>query len=207
MTFTGRFRIAPDYPYAEYDENGEWRLDENGKRLMLLHLLKEIVADASRPSDERERAVEVLKFYAETVRSVAEYPRSAETSQTMIDSDNRVAEMFAQQYIYMMWYTPEDCLVRDWPQTNDYSIHPLRSVVSKRFHGPRSVETPEPTPGSVPEFEPAVPLPVLAPSAEEQKTVREMSFDERFSPQAVAARVAAIEKEAAVTRRMREQTE
>jgi hypothetical protein len=206
MTFKGRFRVAPDYPYAEYDENGKWRLDENGKRLMLLHLLKEIVADASRPSDERERAVEVLKFYAETVRSVAEYPRSAETSQTMIDSDNRVAEMFAQQYIYMMWYTPEDCLVRDWPQTFDYSIHPLRSVVSKRFHGPRSV-TPEPTPGSVPEFEPAVPLPVRSVSDVEKQAVNELSFDERFSPGAVAARVAAIEHEAAEARRMRNQTE
>jgi hypothetical protein len=34
-----------------------------------------------------------------------------------------------------------------------------------------------------------------------------LTFDERYSPGAVAARVAAIEKEAAVIRRMREQTE
>ena len=59
----------------------------------------------------------------------------------------------------------------------------------------------------MPTFEPAVPLPVKAPSAEEQKAIRELSLDERFSPGAVAARVAAIEKEAAVIRRMREQTE
>ena len=59
---------------------------------------------------------------------------------------------------------------------------------------------------SVPEpnFTPAVPLPVIAPSAEEQKAVREMS--ERFSPAAVAARVAAIEKEAARIRASRERS-
>lgn len=50
----------------------------------------------------------------------------------------------------------------------------------------------DPTPVPVPNFEPAVPLPVIAPSAEEQNAVREMS--ERYSPGAVAARVAAIER-------------
>ena len=56
----------------------------------------------------------------------------------------------------------------------------------------------------MPTFEPAVPLPVLATSTEEQKAVREMSLDERFSPGAVAARVAAIEREAAQIRASRE---
>jgi len=60
---------------------------------------------------------------------------------------------------------------------------------------------------AVPTFEPAGPLPVIAPSAEEQKAIRELSLDERFSPGAIAARVGAIEKEAAVIRWMREQTE
>ena len=138
---------------------------------------------------------------------VADYPRPEDTPQSIIDGDITVAEMFGQLYASDMWYDPDDCLFQDWPQTDGRSIHPLRSVVSKRFHGPRSVETPEPTPGSVPEFEPAVPLPVIAPSAEEQKAVRELSFDERFSPRAVAARVAAIEREAAEARRMRNQTE
>ncbi len=67
----------------------------------------------------------------------------------------------------------------------------------------------EPTPGPAPEFTPAVPLPVMQVSDVEKAAVNESSltFDERYSPGAVAARVAAIEKEAAVTRRMREQTE
>jgi hypothetical protein len=63
---------------------------------------------------------------------------------------------------------------------------------------------PEPTPAPAPEFIPAVPLPVKAPSAEEQKAIRELSVDERFSPGAVGARVAAIEKEAAAMRASRD---
>jgi hypothetical protein len=73
----------------------------------------------------------------------------------------------------------------------------------------KSPAVPEPAPGPMPQFEPAVPLPVLPPSDVETKAIKESSltFDERYSPGAVAARVAAIEKEAAVIRRMREQTE
>jgi hypothetical protein len=64
-----------------------------------------------------------------------------------------------------------------------------------------------PTP--VPAFEPAIPLPVLPPSDVEMQAVKEsfLAFDERYSPGAVAARVAAIEKEAAQMRASREQTE
>jgi hypothetical protein len=71
------------------------------------------------------------------------------------------------------------------------------------------MDEPLPTPTSAPTFKPAVPLPVMPVSDVEKAAVNESSltFDERFSPGAVAARVAAIEKEAAVTRRMREQTE
>jgi hypothetical protein len=71
------------------------------------------------------------------------------------------------------------------------------------------MDEPLPTPTSAPTFEPAVPLPVMPVSDVEKAAVNESSltFDERFSPGAVAARVAAIEKEAAVIRRMREQTE
>ena len=53
---------------------------------------------------------------------------------------------------------------------------------------------------------PPVRTPVLAPPTEEQKAVREMTFDERWSEQAVAARVTAIEREAAQMRASREQT-
>jgi hypothetical protein len=73
----------------------------------------------------------------------------------------------------------------------------------------KSPAVPEPAPGPMPEFTPAVPLPVLPPSDVETQAIKESSltFDDRYSPDAVAARVAAIEKEAALTRRMREQTE
>lgn len=78
-------------------------------------------------------------------------------------------------------------------------------VLSKKYHGSKRTEPSQPAPCPMPQFEPAVPLPVLAPSAEEQKAVREMSFDERFSEHAVSARVAAIQEEAAEMRRTREQ--
>jgi hypothetical protein len=91
--------------------------------------------------------------------------------------------------------------------------HPPKRVTSKEFGGLRPNEfypsATEPTPGPAPTFEPAVPLPVMQVSDVEKAAVKEsdLTFDERYSPGAVAARVAAIEKEAAVIRRMREQTE
>jgi hypothetical protein len=131
-------------PYAEFDEKGNYRFNENGKRVELISLLTKIVADPSRPADERERAAEVLRFYSETVSGVANTPQS------VIDSDITLAEMFGRLYADFMWYNPDDCLIRDWPQT-DGCIHPLRSVVSKRFHGPRSAEPdPDPMPQPVP---------------------------------------------------------
>jgi hypothetical protein len=142
--------------------------------------LTEIVADASQPADERERAAEVLKLYSETVSSVVDYPRPEGTPQSIIDNDIAVARMFGQMYANHMWYDPDDCLFKDWPQTNDGSIHPLRSVVSKRFHGPRSVEPePDPVPTAItrknifPDQVPApipttIPLPVVPPSAVEE---------------------------------------
>jgi len=71
------------------------------------------------------------------------------------------------------------------------------------------MDEPLPTPKSAPTFEPAVPLPVMQVSDVEKAAVKEsdLTFDERYSPGAVAARVAAIEREAAALRASREQTE
>lgn len=71
----------------------------------------------------------------------------------------------------------------------------------------KSFAVPEPVPGPMPQFEPAVS--VLPPSDVEKQAVKESSltFDERYSPGAVAARVAAIENEAAQIRASRGQTE
>jgi hypothetical protein len=108
--------------------------------------------------------------------------------------------MFARGGASCLWERPDEWVVEEVVGQDGIT---RKHVNSRR----KQVVAPEPTPGPVQTFEPAVPLPVIAPSAEEQKAIRELSFDERFSPGAVAARVAAIEKEAALTRRMREQTE
>jgi hypothetical protein len=92
--------------------------------------------------------------------------------------------------------------------TGDDGI-PRRHLLSKKYHGPKAFEVPEPLrmPTPVPVFTPAVPLPVMQVSDVEKQAVREISFNERFSPGAVAARVAAIERETAQMRASREQAE
>jgi hypothetical protein len=106
----------------------------------------------------------------------------------------------------MLWEIPEDCLLstRTWPDGITRT-----HVLSNKFHGSKRTEPSEPVPGPMPQFEPAVPLPVLPPSDVETQAIKESSltFDERYSPGAVAARVAAIEIEAAEIRASREQTE
>jgi hypothetical protein len=218
MTFQGRRRVSPDYPYAEYDATGKDNRDNKGNRRWnsLIEMLTALVADGSRPADERGRAIEVLKFYAETLSSVVDYPWPEGTPQEIIDRDIAVAKMHGQLYVGLMWYTPEDCLIQDWPQTDGRSIHPSRSVMSRTYHDPtyefygvpkhRRGTLPAPAGLPAPVLT-AVPLPVIAPSDVEQAAVKESSltFDERFSPAAVAARVAKIEREAAAM--ARDQTE
>ncbi len=201
MMFIGRYRVAPGYPYAEFDEKGNYNRDDKGNRRWnsLIEMLTVLVADASRPADERERAAEVLTFYSETVSGVADYLRPQGTPQSIIDSDINVAKMLGQNYVSMMWYTPEDCLFRDWPQTEDHSIHPSRSVLSRTYHDPTfQRETLPPTPvASLPQgvpisnFTPAIPLPVLPPTYEEQAAVA--LVHSQFIPDKVAARIAAID--------------
>jgi hypothetical protein len=81
---------------------------------------------------------------------------------------------------------------------------------------PESVEPepnkPEPVeaksiPGSA-VFEPTVPFPVIPPADAEKQAIHGLSLEmrQRYSPDAVAARVAAIEAEARALREMRDQT-
>jgi hypothetical protein len=208
-------RTTETNPYAPYNATGtDYLLDDKGNRRWpsVVEMLAALVGDINQPAEARERAAEVLKIYAETVSGVADYPRPAGVPQSIIDGDIVVAKMFGQMNADMLWFAPEDCIIRQWPQNTDrQSIHPLRSVMSKKFHLHTPVETPGPipTPGPMPEFTPAVPLPVLPPSDVETQAIKESSstFDDRYSPRAVAARVAAIEKEAAQMRASRERTE
>jgi hypothetical protein len=161
----------------------------------LINMLTAFIADSEQSAEDRECAATALKFYADTVAAEGDQPT---------ETNLHVAQMFGKQGAKMLWETPEDCLLstKTWPDGITRT-----HVLSKRYHGPRSVE--EPTPTSVPTFTPAVPLPVMPVSDVEKAAVKEsdLTFDERYSPGAVAARVAAIEKEAAQIRASREQTE
>ena len=179
------------------DYNPDWKFPKT-----VIDLWTAVIADANQPVSERDRAATCLRLYLAKIEEAEErlnrddekygrdYPGRAEANHT-------VAQMLAgATYISSLWESPDD-----------YTIEIIKGrdgVERTEVVRVKEVEAPEPTPGPAPTFEPAVPLPVLAPSAEEQKAVREMSLDERFSPGAVAARVAAIEKEAAEARRMRD---
>ena len=113
-----------------------------------------------------------------------------------------VARMFATMGAESLWEWPDKFAIETVTGQDGVT---RQHVVNKR----REPGEPLPLPLPVPTFEPAVPLPVLPPSDVETQAIKESSltFDERYSPGAVAARVAAIEKEAAQMRASREQTE
>jgi cytolysin (calcineurin-like family phosphatase) len=129
-TFTGRKIVAPDYPYAPFNEDGT----ENTRWKNLVEMLTELVADESRPADERGRAAEILKYYAEYVKHTAEHHRP-EASQEEIELDIRVAVMLGEFGVGLMWFNPDDV----WFQTataKDGTTHQV--VVSKKYHGPQA---------------------------------------------------------------------
>jgi len=161
-------------------------------------ILTEVLA-SKRSSADKDRAAAALKFFTAKVAEGVGRP----------EVDQHVARVFAKMGAEMLWQTPEDCFI----ETRAWSDGITRtSVLSKKFHGPKafgtSCESTTPTPTPVPEFTPALPLPVMQVSDVEQTAVKESAslWDERFSEQAVAARIAAIEKEAAAMRAAREQS-
>ena len=168
----------------------------------IIEFLTGVIEDRNRSVEDRERASVALKFYAEKIGEEIKPSGSAERD----DIERHVAQCVGRMGAKMLWETPDDCMFQT--VTEEDGI-PRRHVLSRKYHDHSYKSVAVETPLPVPVFTPAVPLPVLAPSTEEQNAVKEMSlsFDERFSKQAVAARVAAIEKEAEVARRMRERTE
>lgn len=181
-------RASLTNPYSLYDANGNENRDNDGnlRWKSIVDLLTAVIADVDQSAEERDRAAGVLKLYA------AKEQEKLVTGET----NPAVAGMFARMGAHSLWEWPDKWVV-ETVKGEDGSAR--QNVVRKKV----TTQEPLPLPGPVPAFEPAVPLPVLAPSTEEQKAFREMSFDERFSEQAVAARVKAIEKEAEAIRRMR----
>ena len=190
--------------YSRYtpagEDNPDWKFPKT-----VIDLWTAVIADVTQPVSERDRAARCLKLYLAKIEEAEERinrddEKYGRDYSGRAEANHTVAQMLAgATYISSLWESPDD-----------YTIEIIKGkdgVERTEVVRVKEVEAPEATPGPAPTFKPAIPLPVLAPSAEEQKAVREMSFDERFSPATVAARVAAIEREAAQMRASREQTE
>jgi hypothetical protein len=160
----------------------------------IIETLKEVIADKTQPSAERARAASVLKFYS--VKEQEPLPGG-------LTDDRVVAGMLARVAAYTLWEMPERYVIETTTGQDGITRLSLGRVKEAAIE---TLETP--TPGPMPTFEPAVPLPVLPPSDIEKAAFEESfrSFDDRFSEAAVAARVAAIKREAAQIRASREQT-
>lgn len=153
-----------------------------------IETLTEIVSDERRPTAERERAAEALRFYAETVTYATEHARPGMS----LEFEVNLHKMLGRQYAHMLWSDPDDCLI-ETKTGHDGATY--RIVVSKKYHGPRASKGEE-TPVALPSL--AVPAPVIAPSDSEAKACREIA--QRFSPVDTAHKLIAIEKDAAAAK-------
>lgn len=151
--------------------------------MITIETLTEIVANERRPTAERARAAEALKFFAETVTYATEHPRPG----IGLEFEVAVAKMMGRSYAHMLWSDPDDCRIES---KTGHDGAPYRIVVSKKFHGPRASEE---TPVALPSL--AVPAPVIAPSDSETKACRQIA--DRFSPAETARKLVSIDKEAA----------
>lgn len=188
--------------YSRYTPDGkqynpDWKFPKT-----VIDLWTAVISDVTQPETERERAATCLKLYLAKVEEAEEnlseddakfgrdYPGRAEGNHT-------VAQMLARaSFIASMWESPDD-----------YSIETIKGkdgVERNEVVRVKEVETSAPMPAPVPVFTPAVPLPVMQVSDVEKQAVNDLFLDGHYSPRAVAATLAAIEKEAAAMRALRQ---
>jgi hypothetical protein len=158
----------------------------------LIETLVDVVEGKFPRDNKYDLAVQILR-YVHQQRTASE-PSSEEA----IEAD-----------VYRLWHSDEP---RYYGVTIPCHLETVKGqdgverleIVSKPAPEPK----PDLMPVSAPVFTPAVPLPVMQVSDVEKAAVKEidLTFDERYSPGAVAARVAVIEKEAAAMRAARDQT-
>jgi hypothetical protein len=150
--------------------------------------LVEIVS-GKKPSDRKALAIEILRYVAQ---------RRAETdAKTWCDGDVGLCNMMLNFQVPCLWTYG---LVRLKTINGEDGVERLEI---------EKVQRDEPLPPAPVPIPTAIPLPVLPISDVEKEAIKEinLTFDERYSPAAVAARIAAIEREAAAMRAAREQTE
>ena len=174
-------RATPTNPYSFYNANGDENRDAEGnlRWKSIVDLLTAVIADVDQPAEERDRAAEVLKFYA------------AKEQERLVTGEINpaVARMFATMGAHSLWEWPDKCAIET--VTGQDGI--TRQHVNRR----REQDEPLPMRTPVPTFEPAVPLPVMQVSDVELSALALQ--EKRFSPENVSANVAAIIKESGPT--------
>jgi hypothetical protein len=141
---------------------------------------------------EKEVAARILKWVAQQEKEAADLPEIDRAAAFMLTEMNA------------------DSLVR-WPDRYQLKmVTGLDGVTREAFTIEESKPLAPATAPAVPTaqtFEPTVKLPVLEPSETEKQAIAGLRFDldARFSPKAIAERVAAIEADAARLREARDQ--
>ena len=172
--------------------------------------------------------VEATTEAASDAQPVATQSDQASPSPETVEQTRQTLLAYGREGAKMLWYTPGDCVYSSFT-TKEGVVH--QKVTSKRFGGLRPDEFYEFIPDSgpapqlgksraddvipdvqaptfgLPEFAPAVPLPVLPPTDTEMLARKEafQSLDERYSDANVAVRLKAVEDAAADLRAMRDQ--
>ena len=190
--------------YSRYtpagEDNPDWKFPKT-----VIDLWTAVIADVTQPVSERDRAARCLKLYLAKVEEAEERinrddEKYGRDYSGRAEANHTVAQMLAgATYISSLWESPDD-----------YTIEIIKGkdgVERTEVVRVKEVEAPEPTPGphrnSSLRFRfQSCPFPDV-----EKQAVNEtnLTFDERYSEQAIAARVKAIITEAAEARRMREQ--
>jgi hypothetical protein len=160
-----------------------------------IETLTDWLNDKTRSAEEHERIAEILSFVAERL-NFASRGREGVTQED-IDHEVQVQKMLLVAEISQWWYQPEDVMI---VTANDGT----RVVRDRKYHGPQAYEASTPV-----TVKPVFPRPEQ--TEEEMKSAPEekvfASIDDLWSPSAVAARVAAIEREAVERRQRQEQAD
>jgi hypothetical protein len=149
-------------------------------------------------SDKRELAVEILRYVSQQ--------QAANESQS--EPDRAVAKRILDREVYCLWHFDElgyygvETLCRLETATGQDGVERLAIVQDAKPDAQHDVQhasefVPAPVPVPVSTFEPAVPLPVMQVSDVELSALALQ--EKRFSPENVAANVAAIIKESGPT--------
>jgi len=166
--------------YSHYTPEGADNPEWKGKSTVTM--LTELIADPEQPPQEKDRAVEILKWCAAKEKAAGR----------QTELDHAVTLMFCESDARAMWefgWTVKATVGSDGIERQ--TVSPVESSAKIETLTPKP--HPQPAPAG---FEPAIPLPVILDPVQEA-AVAGMNLDARFAPAAVEARVKALTEEAA----------